>query len=216
MNKERLITVFQTTILLIGLIIALPYDDVRASEKTMQQTLLILGDSLSAGYGITQGSNWTDLLQQQLNAQEKNIRLVNASISGDTTANGLNRLPDALKQFHPDIVLIELGANDGLRGLSLQHIKANLTQLIELSEQAGARVLLMTIHIPPNYGKKYTQAFRQIYHDLALQHSLPQLPFLLKGIALKPELMQRDGLHPNKKAQPKIAEAMWKSLETLL
>lgn len=216
MIKELSLTLFQTTIIFIGLIITLPYQDVRAAEKVMQQTLLILGDSLSAGYGITHGSNWTDLLQQQLNKQGKDITLVNASISGDTTANGLNRLPAALKQFQPDMVLIELGANDGLRGLPLKHIKANLQMLIESAQKAGARVLLMDIIIPPNYGKRYTQAFRQIYQDLTRQYALTLLPFLLKDIALKPALMQADGLHPNEKAQPKISQAVWLSLAPLI
>lgn len=216
-NKQQkcLPTVFQTIIILIGLIITLPFEDVSASTSPESQTLLILGDSLSAGYGISAGKNWTDLLQKKLDNNNKEMHLINASISGDTTANGLNRLPNALTQFQPNFVLIELGANDGLRGLSVKHIKNNLEQLVQSCLTAKAEVLLMEIIIPPNYGKKYTQAFKQIYHDLAKQHSLTLVPFLLENIATKPEFMQADGLHPNEKAQLQISENLWRSLKLL-
>jgi len=207
-NRIERLTIFQ----LISLIILLPFEYVCASDESQNETLLILGDSLSAGYGIAQGENWTDLLQIKLSQNNKGLKIANASISGDTTANGLNRLPKALQQFKPKIVLIELGANDGLRGLSLKHIKQNLKQLIQNSLEAKSQVLLMEIIIPPNYGKKYTQAFNQIYHDLAQQYSLTLLPFLLNDIAIKTELMQADGLHPNKRAQEKISDALWQSL----
>lgn len=213
-NKAKLLSMyFLTFFFQISLIIALPFEDVSASEISADKTLLILGDSLSAGYGIPDGLNWTDLLQKKLNKQDKKIQLINASISGDTTANGLNRLPEALQQHQPALVLIELGANDGLRGLSLRHIKNNLESLIQLCLNAKADVLLMEIIIPPNYGKKYTQAFRQNYHELAGQYSLTLLPFLLENIADNPELMQTDGLHPNEKAQKEISEALWLSLK---
>lgn len=211
-NKLKLLSIF----CLIGLIITLPYENVSASEVSVNKTLLILGDSLSAGHGIAHGSNWTDLLQEKLDVENKKIQLINASISGDTTANGLNRLAEALQRFQPALVLIELGANDGLRGLSLRHIRNNLELLIQSCLAAEAKVLLMEIIIPPNYGKKYTQAFRQIYHDLANKYSLTLLPFLLENIALRPELMQLDGFHPNGKAQTEIAEDLWRSLEPLL
>lgn len=209
-------TLFQTTIILIGLIITLPCEDVSASEAPVNKKVLIFGDSLSAGYGITHGSNWTDLLQKKLDVHNKKVQLINASISGDTTANGVNRLPQALQQFQPELVLIELGANDGLRGLSLQHVKSNLELLIQSCLAAGSQVLLMEILIPPNYGKKYTRAFKQIYHDLAGEYSLTLVPFFLENIALRPELMQVDGLHPNEKAQTEISENLWLSLEPLL
>ncbi len=215
--QQKLSSIFLlTTIILIGLMIALSYGDVSAAKAPANKTLLILGDSLSAGYGIAQGSNWTDLLQKKLDAQNKQIQLINASISGDTTANGLNRLPKALDQFQPELVLIELGANDGLRGLSLRHIRSNLELLIQSCLTAKAEVFLMEIIIPPNYGKKYTRAFKQIYHDLAKKYSLTLLPFLLENIAVRPELMQVDGLHPNEKAQNEISEGLWLSLEPIL
>lgn len=203
---------FLSIFLLNTLIISVFFKPAFANEKN---TLLILGDSLSAGYGITQGKNWTDLLQNRLrlNKQFKEIQIVNASISGDTTANGLNRLPQALKQHQPAWVVIELGANDGLRGLSISHIRKNLTALIKTSLESGSEVLLMEIKIPPNYGKKYTQAFNHIYHDLAEQYELTLLPFLLDDIILNLELMQADGLHPNEKAQTIMSENLWQALE---
>ena len=186
-----------------------------ADKKHSEQTLLILGDSLSAAYGITHGKGWTDDLQNRLKQNNNNIRIVNASISGDTTANGLNRLPGELKQ-QPEWVMIELGANDGLRGLSISHIKHNLQSIINISRASGAQVILMEIKIPPNYGKKYTQAFNQIYHQLAKQYSLILLPFMLDEIILKPQLMQSDGLHPNEKAQAIISKNLWQVLEPVL
>lgn len=198
------------------IIIPLTHADVSASEITQRKNLLILGDSLSAGYGISLGQNWTDLFQRRLDVANKDIQVINASISGDTTANGLNRLPQALEEFKPELILIELGANDGLRGHPPAHIRKNLQLLIQLSLAAKAKVILMEIIIPPNYGKKYTQAFTQTYHDLARKYSLDIVPFFLKNIATDSELMQADGLHPNEKAQIKITENVWQSLEPLL
>jgi acyl-CoA thioesterase-1 len=212
----------QTTKPLIGLLLLLPLAPVDAKDTNHddnwvnKKTLLVLGDSLSAGYGIAQGKNWTDLLQQKWHQNNKKIQLINASISGDTTANGRHRLPLALQKFQPTIVLIELGANDGLRGLSLKHIKRNLKTLIQSSLNANATVLLMEIMIPPNYGKKYTQAFTQIYTDLAIQYDITLLPFFLQDIAFHPELMQADGLHPNEQAQPKIADLLEKQLSRFI
>jgi acyl-CoA thioesterase I len=182
----------------------------------IDKTILILGDSLSAGHGIEQGKNWTDLLQKKFNLNNNKISLINASISGHTTANGINRLPQALKQHRPDIIMIELGGNDGLRGLPIQHIKKNLATLIQLGLDNKAIVLLMHIRIPPNYGKKYTRAFNQVYSDLAEKYSLNLLPFMLEQIALKPELMQADGIHPNASAQPEIMEITYKALKPIL
>lgn len=215
-QKKRLIAIaFLNKIVLMALIITFPYQFVCSYEIPVKQTILILGDSLSAGYGISQGSNWTDLLQKKFAQQDKNILLINASISGDTTANGLKRLSKALKQHQPEIMIIELGANDGLRGLSISHIKENLRLLIQAGLDAQVEVLLMEIKIPPNYGKKYTQAFNRIYHNLAREYSLLLLPFLLENIAVNPDLMQTDGLHPNEKAQTAISEAIWQSLKPL-
>ncbi len=205
---------FLTIVYLIGFILTLQHNNVSASGMKTNKNLLILGDSLSAGYGIAQGKNWTDLLQKKMS--ENNIQIINASISGDTTANGLNRLNIALDKFKPDWVLIELGANDGLRGLSIKHIRKNLEQLIQACLAADSKVLLMNISIPPNYGKKYTQAFANIYNDLIKKYSLTAIPFLLETIALRAELMQQDGLHPNEKAQIEISNNMWHILKPLI
>ena len=202
--------------LISSLIISMVFQSACADGRKTEQTLLIMGDSLSAAYGIKQGENWTDLLQDKLLQDNRKIHIVNASISGDTTANGLNRLPDALKQHQAQWVIIELGANDGLRGLSIAHIKHNIESLIKVSLETGAEVILMEIKIPPNYGKKYTQAFNQIYHKLAEQYALTLLAFMLDEIAVKPELMQADGLHPNEKAQQIISENLWRALEPVL
>ncbi len=199
-----------------SLIISMIFQAAYANNEKTQQKLLILGDSLSAAYGIKQGRGWVDLLQNKLSQSNKKIQIVNDSISGDTTANGLNRLPDALQQHQPAWVIIELGANDGLRGLSIAHIRNNLQTLIKSSLASGAEVLLMEIKIPPNYGKKYTRAFNRIYHKLAEQYDMVLLPFILDEIAVKPELMQADGLHPNEQAQTIISENLWKMLEPVL
>ena len=199
-----------------SLIISMIFQAAYANNEKTQQKLLILGDSLSAAYGIKQGRGWVDLLQNKLSQSNKKIQIVNDSISGDTTANGLNRLPDALQQHQPAWVIIELGANDGLRGLSIAHIRNNLQTLVKSSLASGAEVLLMEIKIPPNYGKKYTRAFNRIYHKLAEQYDLVLLPFMLDEIAVKPELMQADGLHPNEQAQTIISENLWEMLEPVL
>ncbi len=186
------------------------------AQTPIKQTLVILGDSLSAGHGLQQGQNWTDILQQYLQQNNKNIRLLNASISGDTTANGIKRLSNLPQKIQPHWLLIELGANDGLRGFSIKQIKRNLQILIETGQKMDAQVILMAIKIPPNYGPKYTQAFMQIYPQLAEQYSLPLIPFLLDGIALKAQLMQADGLHPNKDAQAIISHNVWQALAAVI
>lgn len=172
------------------------------------QTLLILGDSLSAGYQMSIEQAWPSLLADTLTHHNPPIQVVNASISGDTTLNGLNRLPALLKQHKPTWVLIELGANDALRGFPVPTIKKNLTSLITQVQATQSQVLLMQIRIPPNYGKKYTQQFENIYSNLAQQYALPLLPFFMEEVVLRNEWMMNDGLHPNSKAQPWIAEFM--------
>ncbi|MDX2504224.1 MAG: arylesterase [Gammaproteobacteria bacterium] len=217
-NKNYLSSVlFLTTLSLISLIITLSNGPaIAAAPELKNRTILLLGDSLSAGHGIEQGKNWTDLLQHRLNKNNQGVQLINASISGDTSANGLNRLPGAIEQYQPELIIIELGGNDGLRGLSISHIRNNLESLIQSGLDARATVLLMEIRIPPNYGKKYTQAFSRIYPQLAKKYSLPLIPFILNQIALKPELMQADGIHPNEKAQAEIMETLWQALKPLL
>ena len=178
--------------------------------------ILIIGDSLSAGYGLEPGKGWVTLLQQRLDARHLFYRVVNASISGDTTANGLNRLPAALHTHLPSLVLIELGANDGLRGLPLATMSQNLSTMISLSQSQSAKVLLIGMRIPPNYGKRYTDAFFTLYASLASQYQLSLVPFLLEGVGARPALMQADGLHPNEMAQPTLLDNVWEKLLPML
>lgn len=187
---------------------------VQASPKN--PTILILGDSLSAGYQMPIEQSWPALLPDQLQTKGIKAKVVNGSISGDTTGNGLARLPSLLSQYNPDWVIIELGANDGLRGFPPATITRNLTQIIKLSENAGSQVALMQIMVPPNYGKRYTQAFSHLYPELAKQQNIPLLPFFLKDVIVKPEWMKEDGLHPKAEAQPWIAQFMATQLQSIL
>lgn len=181
-----------------------------------QPVVLIVGDSLSAGYGLAIHENWPSLLQDRLAASGYPHRVVNASISGDTTSGGLARLPGALERNSPSVVLIGLGGNDGLRAIPIAEIRRNLSRMIQLSEHAGAQVLLAGVHIPPNYGPAYTQAFHNIYHELAKEYGVGLVPFILDGVALDPALMQEDGIHPTAAAQPVIIDNVWPALEPLL
>jgi acyl-CoA thioesterase-1 len=178
--------------------------------------ILVLGDSLSAAYGIRVDQGWVALLQARLRAKGYGHRVVNASSSGETTGGALARLPRALGTHKPAIVIVELGGNDGLRGLPVGDVRANLESIIALSQQAGARILLAGIRIPPNYGPGYTRDFERMYTDLARRHALPYVPFLLADVALDETLMQDDGIHPNAAAQPRLLEAVWKPLEPML
>lgn len=179
-------------------------------------TILVLGDSLSAGYGMRTEEGWVALLQARLKTQGYGYRLVNASVSGETTSGGLARLPRALELHRPAIVLIELGANDGLRGLPLETTERNLARMAELSRQARALVVLIGMRLPPNYGPRYTQEFHALFGAIARRHNLALVPFLLQDVALHDELMQADGLHPNAKAQPAMLDAVWPALRPLL
>ena len=184
-----------------------------AAEKSDVPTILVYGDSLSAAYSMRQDQGWVSLLQQRLKSQGFPHRVVNASVSGETTSGGLSRLPITLRQHQPDIVLLELGANDGLRGLPLGRMRTNLEAMIEASKQANAEVMLLGIMIPPNYGSRYTQEFSQSFSDLSKRHDLPLVKFLLEGVAGRPELTLDDGLHPSAAAQPKILENVWQVLQ---
>jgi len=180
------------------------------------QTLLIIGDSLSAAYGIPVESGWVAILQRQLAEEYPGWKIVNASISGDTTANARARLPGTLQRQRPDVVLLELGGNDGLRGLSLQAMRDNLAAIIELVRANGAAVLLAGVELPPNYGPAYTEKFRAVYHSLAADYPVALLPSLLEGVGTRPELMQADGIHPNARAQKLIATRVRDHLLPLL
>lgn len=172
------------------------------------KTLLILGDSLSAGYGLSQQQSWVNLLQQKLEQQNSGWTLVNASISGETSGGGLARLPALLEQHNPDYVLIELGANDGLRGFPVPQLETNLNAMVTQIKQQQSKALLMQIRIPPNYGPRYTKLFTELYPKIAKQQQIPLWPFFMETIALKPQWMQADGLHPNQEAQSVIADLM--------
>lgn len=173
----------------------------------MAKSIVVLGDSISAAYGMEVDQGWVALLQAKLNKDQPGRHSIhNESISGDTSAGGLARIDAALALHKPDLVLLELGANDGLRGLSPVTMKANLTEIIRRAQQAGAKVLLLGMKIPPNYGKRYIDLFYNVYPQLANELNLPLVPFILEEVALDPVLMQADGLHPNAKAQPIIAD----------
>lgn len=164
-----------------------------------------MGDSISAAYGVEAGKGWVVLLQQKLNKENKPYTIFNESISGDTTAGGLARIDNTLTRHKPELILLELGANDGLRGLSPKQMKSNLTEIIKRSQKAHAKVLLLSMRIPPNYGKRYVDMFYNVYPQLAKELNIPYVPFILEDVALAKEMMQKDGLHPNAKAQPIIA-----------
>ncbi|HET7395244.1 MAG TPA: arylesterase [Gammaproteobacteria bacterium] len=178
--------------------------------------ILVMGDSLSAAHGLEAGQGWASLLQQRLAAQGYDYTVINASISGETTAGGLTRLPQALGQHKPAIVILELGANDGLRGLPLKLMQQNLGRMITLSSKAGAKVLLVGMLLPPNYGPQYTQAFSAVYPALASHYRLPLVPFLLDGVAQDRKLMQADGLHPKAVAEPRVLDNVWAKLAPML
>lgn len=186
------------------------------AETTSKQTILVFGDSLSAAYGIPKEQGWVNLVAQRVKDNQLPYEVANASVSGETTAGGLSRLPAALKQFKPSIVVIELGANDGLRGLPLDAMKNNLEKMIQASKQINAQVVLLGMFIPPNYGPKYTNGFKAVYLDLSEKYKTPFIPFFLDGISGHSDLVLEDGLHPNVNAQRKILENVWPTLKPLL
>jgi acyl-CoA thioesterase-1 len=175
-------------------------------------TILVLGDSLSAEYGLTRGAGWVKLLEDQLQKQASPWSIFNASISGETSSGGLARLPALLQQKKPGIVLLELGANDALRGLSIEQTEKNLRKMIQISKQSGAKVLLFGIQIPPNYGQDYTNQFKSIDPKLATQESIGLLPFFLKGVASHKDYFQADNIHPNEKAQMQLFKNVWDAM----
>lgn len=189
-----------------------------AQQQTSLQTpiILVLGDSLSASFGIDQSKGWVSLLEQKLDKNYFNYRIVNASISGETTQGGLQRLPKLLSKYQPQLVIVELGGNDGLRGLNIEMIKSNLQTMISKTANNHADILLIGMRLPPNYGKFYTDSFHQMYVDLGQANKIPVVPFLLEGIATKDNLMQADGIHPRVEAQPLMLDNVWTQLKPLL
>jgi acyl-CoA thioesterase-1 len=207
------------SILRIALLASLSALGAIAHAQTTTPTLLVLGDSLSAAYGIPRESGWVYLLEQKLGQQKLtngNVAVVNASISGETTDGGLARLPALLQKHKPALVILELGANDGLRGFQIHRLRDNLEQLIRISQASGAKVLLVGIKIPPNYGLRYTSEFYESYTLLAREYNIPFVPFLLEGVATDPELMQDDRLHPRAEPQAKILNNVWPHLQKML
>jgi acyl-CoA thioesterase-1 len=177
-------------------------------------TVLVFGDSLSAAYGISQKDGWVSLLGERLKPRDYTV--VNASISGETTSGGAARIGDALERFRPDILVLALGGNDGLRGLPVAEMKANLATIVRAAQARKARVLVVGVRIPPNYGRQYTEAFFQAFAEVARQHRTAYVPFLLDGIGERRELFQPDQIHPTAAAQPLILETVWRGLEPLV
>jgi len=185
-----------------------------ANSAQAAKNILVFGDSLSAGYGIARDDSWVNLLQQELKKNHPQFAVVNASISGETTAGGLRRIAKALQQHQPAIVIVELGANDGLRGASMAETERNLGRIIEQAQRTNARVLLLGIQLPPNYGLDYTRQFRVLYPKLVKRYDIALVPFMLEGVT--PEQYQADNLHPNAAGQPRILKNILPSLLPLL
>lgn len=194
----------------IGLIVLCAVAQVQAA------TVLVVGDSISAAFGLETQQGWVALLQEQLTKKSTDFRVVNASISGDTTAGGLARLPSLMAEQQPDYVIIELGGNDGLRGLSLQSMHTNLSQMVQQAKQQGAVVLLLGMRLPGNYGRRYTEAFYNVYQQVAEQEQVALVDFFLEGVGGIDGMMQADGIHPTQAAQPQLLENAWQALEPLL
>ncbi|HWU34768.1 MAG TPA: arylesterase [Methylovorus sp.] len=178
--------------------------------------IMVFGDSLSASYGVPRELGWVNLLQQRLQQRGLPHRVVNASISGETTSGGLSRIAEAVRTHQPSLVLVELGANDGLRGLPVEQMQQNLNKIIATNEAAKARTILIGMMIPPNYGPRYTQSFNASFRELAEAHKLPLVPFLLEGVAGNASLNQDDGLHPRAEAQERLLDNVWKVLAPAL
>lgn len=179
-------------------------------------TILVFGDSLSAGYGIDVDQSWTALLQTRLERQGYEHRVINASISGETTEGGAARIEYALSTFNPALIILELGANDGLRGIPPSRMKGNLDKIITSSIESGAAVVLLGIRIPTNYGQRYTDAFENIFREVAAEHEIPWIEFFMEGIAFNAELLQGDGIHPNTAAQPILLDNAWPMINSAL
>ena len=186
------------------------------SQGAAAGTVLIVGDSISAAFGLDTRVGWVSLLEQRMKQEGFTDKVVNASISGDTSAGGQARLPALLAEHKPELVILELGGNDGLRGQQPASLQQNLATMIDKSREAGAKVLLLGMQIPPNYGPRYTNAFKAVYSNLAEEKKVPLVPFFLEGVGGVPELMQADGLHPAAGAQSKLLENVWPTLKPLL
>ncbi|MDQ9170584.1 arylesterase [Oxalobacteraceae bacterium R-40] len=187
-----------------------------SAAYSASKTILVLGDSLSAEYGLVRGTGWVPLLIEKLKAEKIDANVVNASISGETTSGGKSRLPQLLEKHNPNVVVIELGANDGLRGLSIASTEKNLRDMIDVAKKAGARVLLAGMQIPPNYGADYTQRFAAMYPKLSREMKVSLVPFLMENFAHQPAMFQPDRIHPTSEAQPIMLNNVWPRLKPLL
>ena len=187
-----------------------------SAQGTQPPTVLVFGDSLSAGYGIDVDRSWTALLQNRLRKLGYEHRVVNASITGETTEGGAARIGAALENFSPDLIILELGGNDGLRGFPPARMKGNLENIIEQSQASGAEVVLLGIRIPTNYGPRYTAAFEAVYREVAGDHDIKWLEFFMEGVALNDDLLQEDRIHPNTEAQPILLENAWPIISATL
>lgn len=187
-----------------------------AAPARAAQTIVVFGDSLSAGYGLPQGAGWVSLLEQRLRREKLDYDVVNASISGETTFGGRNRIGAVLQEHTPAVVIVELGANDGLRGSAVETTRANLIAIVAACRKAGAKVLLVGMRIPPNYGPVYTRRFEATFAEVARQQNTSLVPFMLQGFAEKREMFQADGVHPNAGAQPRVLDNIYKRLRALL
>ncbi len=201
------------SVVLSFLLVAAP---VLSQDATQKPTIVVYGDSISAAYGMDQEQGWVSLLENRLASDFPDYRVVNASVSGETTGGGLTRLPKTLSLHQPDILVLELGGNDGLRGYPIDKIKGNLDSMIIQTLATKADVLLVGMVLPPNYGRRYTSAFEGVFTELATKHNIPFVPFLLDGIATRRDLVQRDGIHPTVEAQPKILNDIYPLLTPLL
>lgn len=195
--------------------LSLPYASAAENSPSQQQTILIMGDSISAGYGIDKAQGWVSLLKTKLSSLNTKIqyKIVNSSISGETTSGGANRIRSLLEQHNPNVVVLELGGNDGLRGSSIKLMKQNFAFMINESKKVDANILLLGMQIPPNYGLTYSNLFKDMFPKIASEHNITLLPFLLEGIAGQPEMMQADGIHPTATAQSIMMEAVWSQLK---
>lgn len=186
------------------------------AQEAAAGTVLVVGDSISAVLGLETSQGWVSLLQKKLDSERIDHRVVNASISGDTSAGGAARLPALLGEHKPEVVIIELGGNDGLRGQPPAQLQQNLASMVEQSRQVGAKVLVLGMRLPPNYGKRYTDAFARVFSDVAKEQQVPLVPFFLEGVGGVEGMMQADGIHPAAGAQSKLLENVWPSLQPLL
>jgi len=218
MQKHFLISRASQCLLALTLALSCALSQAQPQIQPQPQTakLLVLGDSLSAGYGIAEAQGWVQLLRNRLQEQQLDITVINASVSGETSSGGNARLGKLLDLHQPSLVIVELGGNDGLRGYPINSLKQQLQQSIEKSQKMGAQVLLLGMQIPPNYGKRYTELFRKGYEQLAQSNQVALVPFFLDGVATDPNLMQTDGIHPTAAGQPQLLDNIWPQLKALL